>query len=139
MTVKHNVLDQHEKIAWDCDGTLYQGKNSQAFADYIKAHPEKQHYIITFRDYNWAKECIPDLIDMGLKDCHFVSVHHCPDDVWMNSQEGSFSQRWDFLCWKAKMAIELGCTILVDDMEDAVIHGCTEHGVAFLHAHSSFE
>lgn len=36
--------------------------------------------------------------------------------------------------WKAKVCFDLGCTVLVDDLESIVAEGCEKYGVEFIHS-----
>lgn len=140
--MKNALLDPHQSIAWDADKSLVFGPNSQFFCDYIKAHPEKQHHVVTFRDPLWAAQVFNDLIPYGLEKHHITSVNACPQDL-----EYAFAVRklfYDpvavdaYINWKGKTAKELGCTVLVDDMQEAVLPGCQKYGIKFLHAHRDF-
>src|SRR5689334_9567958 len=42
-------LANHRKIAFDLDGTLIGGTVSATISSYIKEHPEKTYYVVTFR------------------------------------------------------------------------------------------
>lgn len=139
------ILEAHQNLAWDFDGTLIQGPNSERFRAYIAAHPQKRHHVITFRDREWADLIPMELGTLGLDPALIASVENCPEplhDMFMLGREpGSGVPRriadmavHHFLRWKGRRARELGCTILVDDIADWVVRGCEEHGVAFLDA-----
>ena len=36
--------------------------------------------------------------------------------------------------WKARVCVELGCTVLVDDLESIVAEGCEKYNVEFIHS-----
>jgi hypothetical protein len=159
MTVLHEILDKHEKIAWDMDDSLIGGPNSDFFRDYITAHPEKTHHVITFRDLEWANEILEELENCGMDarklilsvencpemthHCYAMSgrlkneiqIHHHCKDIGISYEE--FVEHVKaFPHWKAKRAAELGCTLLVDDLEQLVRPGCEKHGIAFYHSHT---
>lgn len=138
-------LEPHQNLAWDFDGTLVQGPNSDLFRTYIAAHPEKRHHVITFRDREWASVIHHELGALGLDPKLIVSVENCPeplhDTFQLSRVAGSCISKavaaraeHGFLRWKGHRARELGCTILVDDMAEWVVTGCQENGVAFLDA-----
>lgn len=137
--MRHPLLDHHDVIAWDMDGTLIDGPHSHFFRAYIMAHPEKTHHIVTFRDRLWAMRAPLELaLFHRLPTEHIAGVHDCPQNLWQAYvQRESFYQPDlvdAYLIWKGKKAAELGCTVLVDDMAEQVIKGCELHSVAFIHA-----
>ena len=160
--MKHPILDKHGIIFWDQDKTLIDGPHSDFFRDYIAHHTEKKHFIITFRDKDWANDIWEELQEAGLDARrHIQSVENCPEDIYksfaveicgkfdhLTEEEKAWVAKVDvatyrrhlseFLCWKAMRAKELGGTLLVDDLEDWVIHGCKLHGVEFYHSHTKF-
>lgn len=152
--MNHPILDAHDAIAWDMDGTLVNGPNSDFFRDYIMAHPEKQHHVVTFRDETWANRAHAELERYGLTHAVslIISIQSCPQDwlVFWEGQHNTFKKQkllrnytqedidagcHSFQRFKGRKAFELGCTILVDDLPSWVMAGCNENGIAFLHAH----
>lgn len=158
-----NELDSHDKIAWDMDGTLIDGRNSDAFRQYIVSNPHKTHYIITFRDANWATKIYSELEACGMIDpeTYIDGIFTCPVDwhyyhnVNQNPRMAKVKQQYletnrvtqeqldmysaQFCQYKGAMAAELGCTVMIDDIEDWVEQGCIDNGVTFLHALDRFE
>lgn len=156
----HPILDQHDVIAWDMDGTLVDGPNAAFFLSYIALTPQKRHHIITFRNRAWADTCWAELRHNGLVEVKTLirSVESCPElihDCFMirHRLDGAEERRRfldhreltrdefethaeAFREWKGERAMILGCTILVDDMAPFVLPGCTKHAVTFLHAHA---
>jgi hypothetical protein len=152
----HPILDQHSVIAWDMDNTLIDGPNSEFFLEYIAAHPEKRHHVITFRNRWEANDVWGQLRGAGLDTNLIRSVESCPEpihDCYMIRRRADnretrarylemddltrdqFNAYADaFVFWKGERAAVLKCTILVDDMPAWVLPGCYEHGVAFHHA-----
>lgn len=133
----HPILDAHHKIAWDIDGTLFEGVNSAFFCAYIMAHPEKEHHLVTFRDQRWALSAHDDLL--GAVDPDFIkAIHACPQRLYHGYATRDpiygIDAASDFVEWKGMRANQLGCTLLVDDMAALVEPGCTRYGVAFLNA-----
>lgn len=154
----HPILDDHEAIAWDMDGTLVEGPNAEMFRDYIRANPHKRHHVITFRNKNWAMDVWGELTGHGLDAANLIrSVESCPQMVhdcymlekrfggaderrrYYNGPEITRAEWYEhverFPKWKAERAQQIGCTILVDDMPQWVVAGCKEYAVTFLHAH----
>jgi FMN phosphatase YigB (HAD superfamily) len=138
--MRNSILDNHKTIAWDIDETLVNGPNSRFFRDYIRSNPDKIHHLVTFRTpRSWAEEALDQLRDHGLDPALITGVSSVPVDLFT-----AFAGRHDcpdhpllddFAHWKGMEAARLGCTVLVDDMEDFVIRGCNRHGVTFVHAH----
>lgn len=163
MSVSHKILDAHDRIAWDMDGTLFKGPsaeapNAQFFLEYIRSTPHKHHHVITFRDRIWANKAWTELRLSGLDINLIKSVQSCPEPVHECFMiQKSFGHHPDhrkiyksvtpltddefdynaylFKKWKGERAFALGCTILVDDMPNWVIEGCQQYGIEFLHAH----
>lgn len=141
------ILDHHRAIAWDWDGTLSGGANSERFRAYIAAHPEKRHHVITFRRRMSARLVWLELRRLGLDPRLIASVENCPEplhDMFMLHASGEVKipkhlvgrAIHAFQSWKGRRARELECTILVDDMADWVVVGCRENRVEFLDANA---
>ncbi len=154
----HSVLDMHDTIGWDMDMTLIKGPNSKFFRDYIIAHPEKTHRIITFRDKSWASRAYDELEGYGLVGARTLisSIENCPENwhdyymiatqpryAWERKQmlaQGEVTQEYldecvhNFLRFKGSRCKEVGCTVLVDDLPQWVMPGVNENGIAFVHA-----
>lgn len=165
MAVRHKILDQHDSICWDMDGTLvanhFPAPNADFFHSYIKAHPQKRHVILTFRNKEWADEIYDELEGLGMRNARSLisEIISCPsmihDSYMMHTNRPHMVDRFKdhfglddetfmeyvdaFTFWKGKMAKAAGCTILVDDLPEWVVDGCTEHGVVFLHAHEEID
>lgn len=135
------VLDEHRHLAWDMDSTLVDGPNSDFFRSYIDQHREKQHHIITFRFQSWADLIPSELSAAGLDPDLISGIHACPPHLYDLHNEGLLTPTdatreasHAFLRWKGRVARRLGCTVLIDDLENWVIDGCKEEGVDFLHS-----
>lgn len=156
--MNHPVLDLHDNIGWDMDQTLIKGPNSEFFRNYIMAHPEKTHRIITFRDESWASRAYAELEGYGLIGARelILSIENCPEN-WhdffmiatlphyseerkMYLDSGRITQEFlddcvhNFLRFKGSRCKEVGCTVLVDDLPRWVMPGVNENGIAFVHA-----
>ena len=156
--MNHPVLDLHDNIGWDMDQTLIKGPNSEFFRDYIMAHPEKTHRIITFRDRSWASRAYGELEGYGLIGARTLisSIENCPEnwhDFYMIAtmphyaverkqylDSGRVTQEFlddcvhNFLRFKGSRCKEVGCTVLVDDLPNWVMPGVNENDIAFVHA-----
>lgn len=144
--VKHPLLDPHSVIAWDMDGTLIDGTYSAFFREYILAHPEKTHYIVTFRTGKarqfatewWRDECDFELHHHGVPHGTIKAIYGVPDHLYhAYAQMRSFfnpDRVQEFLEWKGLKASELGASLLVDDMEQLVVSGCDRYGVDFVNS-----
>jgi hypothetical protein len=141
--MNHPLLDGHEKIAWDMDGTLIAGRNSAYFCRYIIANPQKEHHIVTFRTpRRWAEQALDELEEQGVARNLIAGVHNVPDDIWeaFAIKSGAYDpvKVAAYLEYKGLTAFGLGCTVLVDDMSALVAAGCLKHGVCFLDAEKLF-
>ncbi len=158
LTALHPILDEHAVIAWDMDGTLVDGPNSEFFLDYIRATPHKRHHVVTFRNKAMAKDVWGELQSHGLDAKALIrSVENCPEPIhdcyMINHRLAGSNERHryyrseppltrdefnayvdQFVLWKGLRATQIGATILVDDMPQWVLPGCYEHEVTFLHA-----
>lgn len=156
--MNHPILDLHDTIGWDMDQTLIKGPNSEFFRDYIVAHPEKTHRIITFRNKSWADTAYDELESYGLVGARSLisSIENCPEtwhDYYMINTHPHYS--WEkidmlkrglvtqdvldecvhnFLRFKGARCKEVGCTVLVDDLPQWVMPGVNENGITFVHA-----
>lgn len=137
-----SILDDHEIIAWDFDGTLWGHEKSELMHAYILAHPTKKHYIITHRSHGEQKlvwidlEQYPDAPGPE----HFVEMINIPDDKYsrfhmsQRSPGGLILLDYNgYIDWKAEMCLKVGATILVDDNPGHTKAGCIKHGIAFVH------
>lgn len=156
--MNHPILDLHDNIGWDMDKTLVKGPNSEFFREYIMAHPQKTHRIITFRDRDWASRAYDELEYHGLRDARRLisSIENCPEqwhDYYMIATYPHYAGRRDFLLatgqitqeflnecvhnflrFKGSRCKEMGCTVLVDDLPEWVMHGVNDHAIDFVHA-----
>ena len=151
----HPVLDKHSIIAWDMDNTLINGPNSDYFRDYILRHPEKSHHIITFRNKTWADMIWGELGRIGFDArTHISAIHNCPEDIhdsFMVTGSGNIailnfmhSRRMEmqdfernitaFPLWKGFKCKQIGASIIIDDMPDFVIPGCSKYDIEFVNA-----
>jgi hypothetical protein len=136
--VNHPVLDLHNAIAWDLDGTILDGTNAPFFRAYIMAHPEKRHHVVTFRDPAGALIGALALGRLGVGPDLITTVNGCPPEVYeaWGSRRVLYMQDGvnRYLEWKGEKAAEHGCTVLVDDMPSQVIRGCNKFGVSFVNS-----
>lgn len=126
--MKHPELDKHEIIAWDFDGTLVNGINSQEYREYIIAHPEKKHFIVTFRNSIMALTIPYELSEVGFNFKHITGV--------MTNPTGESVADETVATYKARAAEFVGATILVDDMPEAASAGCSERNIVFMDANN---
>jgi len=142
--MNHELLDGHNVFAWDMDETLINGPNSSFFRDCIAANPHKQHFIVTFRTpRSWAVDALRELEEVGFDTKLIAGVSSVPDhlyEAWA-LRKHQYHEEYvaQFLRWKGREASRLGCTVLVDDMLEAVRNGCSEHGVTLIDSyHQAF-
>jgi hypothetical protein len=124
--LSHPILDKHDIIAWDMDGTLIDGVNSKQFIAYINQHFRKKHYVITFRDAVWGATVELELEEAGLRPGRIEKVICNPT--------GRSTAGFEVRDFKGQAAKGVGATILVDDMPNSVEAGCIKAGVEYLDA-----
>lgn len=143
-------LAKHHKIGIDVDGTLIDHPRSHLLQRFILDHHQtKEFYIITFRSHGWEKRLEHDigestlLTTVPLQLNHFRGIHTVPQQIhenhWMaRSCEGTATPgsiiiaHDDFYGWKAAVCREIGCTVLIDDMEPSIGPHCVRLGVVCL-------
>lgn len=130
------ILDQHQKLGIDFDGTLVGHPRSHILQKYIVDHPEKDFHIITFRcgqmerNLRWDLQDSVELTGSGLRLDHFKTIECCPKLIFERREV--FDDGREFYGWKAKRCAELGLTILVDDMHGHISPYCHELGIPCL-------
>lgn len=135
-------------IGWDFDGTLIDHPNSPLIHEFILAHPDMKHYIITFRTH-------------GLQNTMFAEMQHkYPDapgreafdgtrnisDIAWERYSNIYQRRlvgrldgpplpWEsyYIEWKGMTCHDLHVPVLVDDLENLVLPGCEKYGIKYLH------
>lgn len=152
-----NLLDKHDVIAWDFDGTLVDGPLSHLWRAYLRENPQKEHHIITFRtgpsraglDGTWAEDCYWELASFGIRNTRIKAVHSIPQEIFQyygvarlycdvsQSLVPEVQRNAEKIMeWKGKCASENGATVLIDDMEEMVRLGCDRYKVQFIHSHT---
>jgi hypothetical protein len=146
-----DMIDQllaYDSIAWDFDGTLHDHAKSALMQAFIKNHPQKQHYIVTFRTHGDQKRVFHQLRDR-YHDApgpeHFVDVLNISDKAWeqfdyvteqriSNLVTGVLTlPETYYMEWKGMICHRLKIPVLVDDMRDLVLPGCLKYGIDYLH------
>lgn len=128
--LRHPLLDGHQAIAWDLDGTLVDGPKQIFLGAYLAGRPDKRHHLVSFRRGSQRDAVERHLSTVGLGLHLFEAVHLCPDPL-----RDAFDGRGDpllvreFRRWKGWAAAAAGCTVLVDDDADLVGDGCRLHGI----------
>ena len=129
-------LEKHDVIGLDLDNTLIEGRNSRLLWQFIKEHPEKKFWIITFRTGLLAKEqTIWDEIRdfSGLDSSWFEGIQTVDEQTYLKANiNKSIPNINDYIKWKGKTCKELGCTVLVDDMPEMTKYGCDLYSVDFV-------
>lgn len=135
-------------IAWDFDGTLIDHPNSSLMHEFIRDHPDKQHYIVTFRTHGLQNTMFSELQrkypDAPKKEA-FAGTRNISDVAWerfshlyrlrlVNRLDGPLLP-WEayYLEWKGMTCDQLKLPVLVDDLEDLVLIGCEKYGIMYLH------
>lgn len=156
-----HTLAQHKSIAIDMDDTLVGMPYCKTLRQWIvENHQNHNLWIITFRNNKDAGTVWDELAEWRVPKTCFKGLYNTPQEVWNlanKGKDGLFWQdrntrkferymmlnkctpelmlEWTMLpkMWKAKVASELGCTLLIDDLEDWVKPGCDAYGVQWLH------
>ena len=137
----------YSAIAWDFDGTLVDHANSVRMHQFILAHPEKRHVIVTFRTHGWEKAVFEEMQqkypDAPGAAC-FDSVHNIADAVWMRFAafqqlrlSGSLTgplTPWEkyYVEWKGLTCHRLGVPVLIDDDSANVVPGCEKYSIVYV-------
>lgn len=151
--VEITILDNHDRIGVDFDGTLIDEPNSKLLVDYIvKNHVQKEFYIVTFRTHG-MQYCIWNELakhhGTAIDRDMFKGVFNMPDRMYENYAD-ALHQRVimrraglpipaeippaivAYRTWKGMMCQQHGITILVDDKPEDVELGCVRCGIDFL-------
>lgn len=138
-----SILDQHEIIGWDFDGTLLDHPKSVLMHQYIAQTPAKTHYIITHRSHNMEKTMWDEMefhYPGSLSRELFNGVVNISDELYngfyrsTRSLGGLIIPDYDaYVNWKGEICQSLGVTIMIDDNSDHVRPGCVKHGIAYIH------
>lgn len=134
------LLIPHQKIGIDFDGTLVEHRKSRLLQRFILAnHDKTEFHIVSFRSHGMERNIERDLListlmtQVPLTLRHFAGVHNIPDALYEGwAMFGDKDKARDYFCWKASKCQEIGCTIIVDDMNDVGPH-CEEIGITYLH------
>jgi hypothetical protein len=146
-TPAFEILKGAPAIGWDFDQTLYLGENDLLMHAFIRATPEKKHYIVTFRSHGLEKQIWNLLIqsyDEPLTPNMFTGVFNVPDSIFavhhdiqnariLNPGIPRSVHEDRYQHWKAQMCRRHGMTVLVDDMTDDVGPGCALHRIVHIH------
>lgn len=129
-------FDAHHKIGIDFDNTLVGHKHSHKIQKYILDNRHKEFHIITYRTHGRQHEITMNLSEstretgIPLETDHFLSVHNIDDHMYEKhlATKGDL----DYLSWKARKCVELGCSIMIDDFADAFHEHFTERGIVIV-------
>jgi len=141
------ALRAHPIIAWDFDQTLFGHSASPVLHDFIAAHRQLRHVIVTFRSQTSEARLWADLASATsvIGRDHFSAVAMMEDDLAQSAQRlrrnrrqglyaGPFSpaeRAWRL--WKGQACRDLSAGVLVDDQHEDVADGCALHGIVLLH------
>lgn len=151
-----SILDRHDAIGWDFDGTLIRHPRSEAMHAWILANPHKRHVIVTFRTFGWQEKVWEHLAEYGLApqraafagvfgydETRFAAVelesdprialHRRHDAIRTIAGKTYLTEIEPYLHWKGETCKKQGLSVLVDDMRDLVLPGCRKHGIDYLH------
>jgi hypothetical protein len=137
------ILADHQSIGWDLDGTILDHRNAPLMHRYILGHPEKHHFIVTFRSHGFQLSIFSELAtrhQVFAGPGAFDGVLSVPDDMYdrfqqlagATSEEGRGAVR-TYTEWKGRICAKHGITVLIDDNPGHVLPGCDRYGVAHIH------
>lgn len=145
------MIDQllrYDAIGWDFDGTLIEHPYSELLQDFIIAHPEKRHIIVTFRTHGYQRVMFRDMTRLyrdSPRPAAFTDILNISDKAWeqftMYQQKRVLDQLdgplnpWEeyYVEWKGMACHKAHVPVLVDDMTDLVMPGCIKYGIDYLH------
>jgi hypothetical protein len=141
-----NLLPQHA-IGWDFDGTLVDHPAAGLMHEFIKATPDRTHYIITFRTHGLITALPDDLATYPSAPPldAFREVKSVPADRWVAFERSRLMRRSGVLKgpmtedeifyveWKGKVCRDLGLAVLVDDNTEHTRPGCEKYGIDLIH------
>lgn len=152
-----SILDRHDAIGWDFDGTLIRHTRSEAMHAYILANPHKKHVIVTFRTFGWQDRVWQHLAEIypraparalfqgvvGIEQEKFFAVESEDDPrIALHRQHDALrtidgkiyiTEIEPYVHWKGEVCRQRGLSVLVDDMRDLVLPGCRKHGIDYIH------
>lgn len=143
------VLDPHQIIGVDFDGTLIGGRNGDLLYRYIvEHHKSKTFWIVTFRSGGFEDHCFGELEFTFENDpppqTMFAGIESVPHQIWFQAQMDTAKRKNGFLTgpmttaekqyceWKGAACKRRGCTILIDDLPNCVLPGTMKHGIDFV-------
>ena len=146
------LLDQHDAIAWDFDGTLHRHPRSAAMHRYILEHPEKRHVIVTFRSHGMQHDIWALLDGLYGPDApakeDFEGVLNISDEMYERfaaqerirrmrklagqSDDPPHADEIAYVEWKGRICKQHGLTVLVDDKIEHTEDGCLRLGICFI-------
>lgn len=136
------LLDGHDAIAWDFDGTLFEHPLAVLMHEYIRDHPEKRHVIVTFRSGNmqgrpWIDYIWDELAEyeVALTKDHFDGILNMDEETFDENcarAGGRIMSTDTYKAWKGMICAANGLTVLVDDNEADTLPGCQAHGIAYV-------
>jgi hypothetical protein len=142
-----NILSSYEQIGWDFDGTLVEHPASEIMQSYIRAAPQKRHYIVTFRTHGLLTDLPHDLA--AYRDAPplnvFVKILSVDPDVWYAHATAEMQRRSGILKgpltdaellyreWKGLVCRQHGIPVMIDDNAEHVVPGCERYAVKYVH------
>ncbi len=132
------------KIAWDFDETLVESPASETLQEFIKTHPEIEHYIITARSGSYlVGSMMPELAQYPAKlnasnFTKIITSDHAKHTEYQQARAARKSGQltgplipieiYEFTI-KGKLCHELGIPVLVDDNIPRSKMGCDKYGI----------
>lgn len=90
VTGQLKILNDHQIVGLDLDGTLINGKRSAYLKGWCNTyHADKKLHIITFRTDGFFRQWKDDLLNFGYRAEWFVEVHGIPTNIWSAYSEAT--------------------------------------------------
>ncbi len=148
-------LFKHDTLGIDVDDTLIGHPRSHVLQRFILEHHKiKNFHIVTFRTHGMEDMIDQDILtstvdtQVPLRLHHFAGVHSIPYGLYENHKKQQWSASREvkrspggiilpndsdiYYTWKAEKCREIGCTVLIDDMEPAIGRHCERIGILCL-------
>ncbi len=140
-------LHAANRIAWDFDLTLVGHKAGRKMHEFIRATPQTEHLIVTFRSHGMQHAIWEDLAQEtdAVNRTHFSNAFNI-DDGLADAAARLRRQRERrvyagpespveraYRHWKGLVCARAGASVLVDDRTEDVAPGCAAFGIVLVH------
>lgn len=131
---------------------MIDGPSSAELQAFVREHPEKKFWIISFRTPRQLETVDAELRRSGLKRACFQRIIPMPERLLLAFDEDQLRRRvarlpgieskdavlfpgeYRVVHWKGYVCHKIGATVLVDDMPEYVLPGCRDYRIEFINA-----